>query len=136
MNDLAEPDQQDIDQLVAFLPKLYADGFVPLPEMQISEWEDGSISLPHARYDPLVEAFFHCASKECWCDHQYDPAATRALIEDPDYVADASLDQVRTMLTWCVRGERFCDGLWGSMVEDGTIKRLLERLREISKMSL
>jgi len=35
------------------------------------------------------------------------------------------------MLTYCVRGERFGDGDWGAMIEDGHVRRLLERLAEI-----
>ncbi|MFN8413162.1 MAG: DUF6508 domain-containing protein [Anaerolineales bacterium] len=36
------------------------------------------------------------------------------------------------MLTFCVRGERFSDGHWGAMIEEGYIRRLLERLIEIN----
>jgi hypothetical protein len=35
------------------------------------------------------------------------------------------------MLTYCVWGERFSDGHWGTMIEKGYIRRLLERLDEI-----
>ena len=35
------------------------------------------------------------------------------------------------MLTFCVRGERFCDGHWAAMIEGGQVRRLLERLKEI-----
>jgi hypothetical protein len=36
------------------------------------------------------------------------------------------------MLTYCVRGERFCDGHLGGMIEKGHVQRILQRLREIS----
>ena len=45
-------------------------------------------------------------------------------------VRRASLDEIRTMLTYCVRGERFCDGRWGAMIQGGHVQRLLERLAE------
>ena len=35
------------------------------------------------------------------------------------------------MLTFCVRGERFCDGHWAAMIEGGQVRRLLERLAEL-----
>jgi hypothetical protein len=35
------------------------------------------------------------------------------------------------MLTYCVRGERFSEGHWGAMIEQGHVRRLLERLVEI-----
>ena len=34
-------------------------------------------------------------------------------------------------LAYCVRGEHFCDGHWGAMIEGGQIRRLLLRLAEI-----
>ena len=37
------------------------------------------------------------------------------------------------MLTYCVRGERFCDGFWGSAIESGKIRAILERLKEIQQ---
>jgi hypothetical protein len=43
----------------------------------------------------------------------------------------ASLTQIQSVLTFCVRGERFSDGHWGAMIEKGYIRRLLERLNEI-----
>jgi hypothetical protein len=36
--------------------------------------------------------------------------------------------EIKTMLTFCLRGERFADGHWGEMIEAGHIRRLLERL--------
>jgi hypothetical protein len=43
----------------------------------------------------------------------------------------ADLFQIKTMLAYCVRGERFCEGHWGEMIEGGHIRRLLERLGEL-----
>ncbi len=50
------------------------------------------------------------------------------ILEDLDRIESASLDEVKTLLTYCVRGERFCDGHWGAVIESGLIPRLLERL--------
>ncbi|MEI2789718.1 MAG: DUF6508 domain-containing protein [Steroidobacteraceae bacterium] len=46
-------------------------------------------------------------------------------------VRRASLDEIRTMLTYCVRGERFCDGHWGAQILGAHVRRLLERLVEL-----
>jgi hypothetical protein len=64
--------------------------------------------MPWPRYDAIVVRFFEAA-----------------------LVRRASLDQVKTMLTCCVRGERFGEGHWGAMIEGGQVQRLLERLAEI-----
>ena len=39
-------------------------------------------------------------------------------------------------MTLVVRGERFCDGWWSSMIEGGHVRRLLERLAEIESAGL
>jgi hypothetical protein len=35
------------------------------------------------------------------------------------------------MLTFCVRGERFCDGHWAEMVKAGRIGAILRRLEQL-----
>ena len=55
------------------------------------------------------------------------------MIGNKNLINNASLEQIITMLTYCVRGERFCDGFWASMIEDRYIKLLLERLIELNK---
>ena len=125
------PTLDDIDELVAFLPKLYADGFEAQKEMRIEDGPDGSVSFPHAVYDPLVWEFMETASKDCWCDYDYSPASSGEPLDDPSYVASASIEKIKSMLTWCIRGERFCGGHVGTMIETGKVRILLERLTEL-----
>lgn len=51
---------------------------------------------------------------------------------DEDAVARADLARIRAMITCCVRGERFCDGYWGAMIEGGHIRRVLERISQLA----
>lgn len=126
------PTLHEIDELLAFLPRLYAEGFSP-----VRRWHggtarpDGVIMMPWPEYDEVVEAFYGSAARECWLDYGYNPTVAQAMLQDQVLVAAASLDQIKTMLTYCVRGERFCDGHWEAMIELGHIRRLLERLREL-----
>ena len=53
------------------------------------------------------------------------------MLESDDIIKTASLAQIKAMLTYCVRGERFCDGQWGAMIERGYVRLLLLRLAEI-----
>lgn len=53
------------------------------------------------------------------------------MLEDDEVVNTADLAQIKTMLTYCVRGERFCEGHWSAMIEDGDVRRLLQRLAEL-----
>ncbi|HSL44924.1 MAG TPA: DUF6508 domain-containing protein [Anaerolineales bacterium] len=126
------PALQEIEALTAFLPRLYAAGFSP-----IVTWEgggknkDGSYSLPYPKYDPLVEEFFGHVSSDGWLDYEYNPEQAYQMLKDEQVVKAASLPQIKSMLTFCVRGERFSDGHWGAMIEKGYVRRLLERLNEI-----
>lgn len=124
------PTIEDIDHMVAYLPKLYADGFQPVLRWDGgTKTKEGHYSMPWPVYDPLVEAFF--CYRKCWIDYQYDPEAAWQMLKDEALVQRSSLEQIKSMLTFCVRGERFSSGHWGEMIEKGYIRRLLERLREI-----
>ena len=64
-------------------------------------------------------------------DYTYSPEQAWTMLQDSSFVQSSSLNQIKTMLTYCVRGERFSDGHWGDMIEKGYIRRLLERLIEL-----
>ncbi len=129
------PGRAEIDQLIAFLPHLYAPGFVP-----VKSWgggaQEGVLTMPWPIYDDLVLGFMDLAGAPCWCDYRYQPEKAAAMLRDPLVVSKANLAEVRTMLTYCVRGERFCDGHWAAMIEDGHVRRLLERLEELVRLGL
>ena len=126
------PTPDEIAKLVAFLPKLEEEGFSP-----ITRWEggpgnhDGATAFPWPVYAPLVHEFIDVASNECWIDFDYLPIEARRMLEDQQAVETADLGQIKTMITYCVRGERFCDGHWGAMIELGHISRLLQRLSQL-----
>ena len=126
------PTFQEIENLIAFLPRLYALGFVPVENWGGGEQQtDGSFTMPYPNYNPVVEEFFRLVSSEGWLDYQYNPEQAYEMLKDEKLIKTASLPQIKTMLTFCVRGERFSDGHWAQMIEEGYIRRLLERLDEI-----
>jgi hypothetical protein len=53
------------------------------------------------------------------------------MLEDDDFIQQGSLEQVKSMLTYYVRGERFCDGHCLALLEEGRIVNLLNRLEVI-----
>ena len=123
------PSLEEIELLCSYLPRLYAEGFNPIERWDGGEkLKDGYYSMPYPAYDPLVEEFFNHVSSDGWVDYRYDPEQSYAILKNEDAVKRASLEQIRSMLTFCVRGERFSDGHWGQMIEKGYIRRLLERL--------
>lgn len=56
------------------------------------------------------------------------PRSRRRSLEDEAGIRRATITQIRTMLTYCVRGERFCDGHWETVLKSGRVVALLRRL--------
>ena len=135
--DGALPTPAQIDALLAYLPlfKAWEGHFV-------QRWaggeirEDGVMTAPYPVYADEVLAFFTRAGQPPWCDYGYVPAEAARMLEDDALIARATLAQVRTMLTYCVRGERFGDGFWGTVLERGRVTALLRRLAVLRKESL
>jgi hypothetical protein len=120
---------ENIDALLKFLPE-----FSPI-EKDFVTWKtveprsDGVSTLPYPVYDPIVGEFRQLVSQEFWCDYHYQMAEVDAMLGDETIIAIASLEQVKSMLTYFVRGERFCDGLQNRMIREGKIAAILRRLQ-------
>ena len=125
------PSLQEIETLIAFLPRLYANGFSPVISWEGGRQKDGSYILPYPHYHSLVDEFFRVVAGGGWIDFEYKPEQAYQMLKDEKLVQTASLSHIKTMLTFCLRGERFSDGHWAQMIEEGYIRRLLERLIEI-----
>ena len=131
MERTALPTRQDIEELTAFLPRLYAEGFSPILRWDGGEkLKDGSYSMHYPIYNQVVEEFFNVV-RGPWIDYEYNPERAYQMLQDEQAVKAASLSEIKMMLTFCLRGERFSDGHWGAMIEKGYIRRVLERLNEI-----
>lgn len=125
------PTLQEIDDLLTYLPLFSADGFEPVERWAGAETSGGTTTMPWPQYNPAVEAFMRAAGQEVWSDDDYDPRQAGRLLQDAGLFGHASLAEIRTMLTYCVRGERFSEGHWAAMIEKGYLRRLLERLRQL-----
>ncbi len=126
-----QPSLQDIESLTSFLPRLYAPGFSAVVKWEGGKNKDGTYTMPYPTYDPLVNEFFRAVSAGGWLDYEYNPEQAWRMIKSENFIETATLSQVRSMLTFCVRGERFSDGHWEQMIQEGHIRRLLERLNMI-----
>ena len=129
-----QPTRRDIQALVDFLRRLYGDGTPPPVIRWITKTKDGTLTLPWPEYDETVERFIELiVSQGCWMDTEYVPEQAKRLLMDEAAVRRAAIPEIRQMLTLVVRGERFCDGWWASLIDDGHVRRLLERLVEIEQ---
>lgn len=130
--DTPEPTRENYDRLIAYLPILYGERVRPLYVwVGHGVQADGTIRLGWPDYDQDVESFFREISQPVWIDFQYNRKNPIELLSDPSAVKQAGLPEMRAMLTYCLRGERFSDGFWGAMIEEGRIRQLLERLVEL-----
>lgn len=139
--DTRTPTLEEIEELVAFLPELYENGFSSLKQVNTEKKkkEDHQsrnqfhvFSVTDPDYKDVVLKFFQVVERECWRDYEYDPGKTSQMLKDKNIIKSADLFQIKTMLTYCLRGERFCTGHWGSVIECGYIRLLLERLAELA----
>lgn len=131
-----EPTPVQVDDLLSHGQKLRALGgryTKPSPDLE-SDSTPQVMVLQGPAYVAEVDAFFSAVRRNGFMKGDYDPAACGALVRDPQRIREASMDELQRMLTWCVRGERFSDGLWESLLADGTIFALLDRLEELRGM--
>ena len=121
--------RERIDELLAFLPLFD----VPKREY-VREWagggetDDGAVTLPHPVYTDDVLRFFRLTGQACWRDYGYEPKEARAMLADDALIERATLGQIKSMITYCVRGERFHDGHWEAVLRSGRIMAILRRL--------
>jgi hypothetical protein len=124
---------EDIAALLRFLPLLEELGRPFIARWHGGEDVDGVIQMPFPEYAPDVFAFFWAAGQPCWSDFDYVPAEAAAMLADDECIRNASLEEIRTMLTYCVRGERFSDGFWDAVLRSGRVAALLRRLKELAE---
>ena len=131
-----EPTTDDIDALLKFLP-LFEQPGREFSVVRGDEMIAGVFSLPYHDYAPDVMEFISLAEQDCWTDADfwtnsaYHLEQADTLLEDDDFPARASLAQIRTALTRCVRFERFCDGQLDGLLRSRFIVALLKRLRAL-----
>lgn len=132
-----QPTAEGIRELVAFLPRLYAEGFEPIIGYYGGVHnEDGVYVLPQPMCHELVNEFVDVILKQdCWNDHKYlssiEKLNLKCKSDITTAIATASLEEMKTLIAYFIRRERFCDGHWGSMIKSGYVRLLLERLSKM-----
>ncbi len=126
-----EPTSRDIDELAGFLPRLYARDFEPVKEWHGGRQPDGTNPFPFPEYDRVVDEFFDTVYQGCWIMNDYRPERAPEMIDTRGFIEQADTIHIKEMLTFCAQGEKFCDGHRQAMIEQGVIRRLLERLEQL-----
>jgi Family of unknown function (DUF6508) len=120
---------ENIDALLKFLPEFSQTENDFMTWHMAEPRSDGISTLPYPDYAPIVDQFRQLVSQDFWCDYHYQRAEVDAMLGDETSIPIASLDQIKSMLTYFVRGERFCDGLQNRLIREGKIAAILQRLQ-------
>jgi hypothetical protein len=133
MNDHQDLTKESIDQLLAFLPafncsRRFVKGWRGVADCPFNT------GLPTRVYEEDVKLFFDAAAQPHWTDRAYSPQAAAEFLKDDQQIEQATLGEIKSLLTYCVRGERFMDGHWENLLSSGKIMRILERLQVLREM--
>ena len=97
-----------------------------------SELADGSLSMPFPIYEPEFLDFVDNVSASSLMDFAYGNTLEEYGLEMNNELTTridtADFQLAKAILTCYIRQERFCDGLWGRAIKEGTFLALLKRL--------
>jgi hypothetical protein len=119
-----------LDKLLSFLPAFEKEGRT-FGHWNVSKLEDEEKHLPYAVYDKDVRDFFEIASQPCFMTRGGSNEIISKWLEDPNFYETATLEQLLSVLSSWMRGERFTEGLWFEALKDGHIQRILRRMKEL-----
>lgn len=96
------------------------------------ELADGSFSMPFPIYEPEFLDFVDDISASSLMDYSYGNTLEEFGLgmnnELTKRIETADFKLAKAILTCYIRQERFCDGLWGRAIMEGTFLALLKRL--------
>lgn len=130
-----------LEGLAAFVPRFEA------PDFSFGEWSgdveviDGVMTMPYCRYSAAANDFVQCAydlkwvREDCdWPSWSQTPEAAR-LRDDPDALAQATLDQLACLLTTVIRKDRYCEGELAAAFDTGLLTRICRRAAQLAAES-
>ena len=89
------------------------------------------MTMPYSIYDPQVDtmwAAFRAAGYQPRTDY-LDWSQSRDMAAlTPAVISTMSRDDLMAFVTWCERGEHFCDGHWVGLLRDGSFLAIASRL--------
>lgn len=127
---------EGIRRLLAFLPFFDHDGtnYGTGPVIAAAKSRKKAITIFPGTFSAKVSEFIKACYEENfvqpfdwgkWRERHEDDLASDA------FVAKADITTIIRMLTVHIRADRFCDGHLLSVMKDGTIYRILRRLKEV-----
>lgn len=92
--------------------------------------KDNPIPTPYTTWSKNLYSFVDDVEKINFVDYSY--LDNNEIIKDKP-IEELTIDECKTKLTLFIRGERFCEGLLLDRMEDGTIIKILERIKELDE---
>ena len=132
-----------MEQIISDFVKIckYIPYFETIDIAGFCRWEGGktpgdhSFTMPYPVYEEKLLQFIDDASNSSLMDYGYTETIQDYRIEPNSELIEqidiADLAFTRAVLTYYIRQERFCDGLWETAVKGGIFLALLKRLRTL-----
>ena len=123
----------EVESVLAHLPSIKEPGRSFVVRWVDDERDDGSFVMPYPDYTDDVRQLFDALGDllSSWGGVDADYMRVSTLARSPDAIAVATPIELRAMLTYLVRGERFCDGFQEGLLEAGYVALMLDRLKEL-----
>ncbi len=122
----------DLECLCSFIPYFESK---PTCKWDDEVQADGVHRMPFPRYDDEMQQFVKTVYDSEFIDTDYFKTLELYEIKRPpetiQYLESAPLPLVCAVLTWYIRGERFCNGLWCEAIENSAFLTILQRLKAL-----
>ncbi len=82
-------------------------------------------------YPDTINDFMLYLSSSVWNNFDYNPETVSIKIQEPGYLEDADIDEIRSVLTWVHRTELFCDAHWRTVLESDLLPKIINRLKSL-----
>lgn len=134
---LSSDKKDDINLLLDFIPYFESDNNNFCTFTQPEEGEDENIYASYPSYDKGLTDFIDIVYETGILKENYLEYLKEEKIENADsseiihIIKQSDILLLRSILTYFVRQERFCDGLWGEAAKDKIFLNILYRLREL-----
>jgi hypothetical protein len=125
------PTPQQIDSILRFLP-MFAD-----PDAKHSRWHTEKGVMPWCELSEVAGRFYRALYDDGFVvGFDWPGWQDKALsyFNSPEKLVSADLLTIRRLLTLHVRKDRFCEGHFAEMLENGQIAAILQRLAVLRRV--
>lgn len=129
MIDFVVPNQTQIEKAIAFLENFKN----PQQSFLVNQKDHRGLTLKHSfQYRKDVREFFILLQDSEWDYLDYLSPEIRDFIKHPQKIQFANLKQIKGILTYCRKGERYVEGHRNVMLKRGVVQEALKRLKNLN----